>query len=127
MNKQKLETRLSIGIKGVMVLIVVLLLHSTSSILNHLGILSDLFIIIGVYQAGQFLTNKELRQNSINKAKELIDTESIDKVINDIVNTINETKATSSVTTSYVSKSVSEAEIKEEKDNSDIKKEEGDI
>lgn len=111
MNKQKLETRLSIGVKGVMVLIVVLLLHSTSNVLNHLGILSDLFIIIGVYRAGQFLTNKELRQNSINKAKELVNIESIDKVISDIVDTINKTKA----------------EIKEEKDNSDIKKEEGDI
>ncbi len=126
MNKQKLETRLSIGIKGVIVLIVVLLLHSTSNVLNHLGILSDLLIVIGVYRAGQFLTNKELRQNSINKAKELIDTESIDKVISDIVNTINETKAPlrgDEATPSVVG----EAEIKEEKDNSYIKKEEGDI
>lgn len=93
MNKQQLETRLSIGIKAIGLLVIVLVLHSASSVLNNLGILTDLFIIIGVYQAGQFLTNKESRQNIINKAKELVDTESIDNMVSEVAETIKKTIA----------------------------------
>lgn len=93
MNNQQLETRLSVGIKAIGLLVIILVLHSASSVLNNLGILTDLFIIIGVYQAGQFLINKETRQNIISKAKELVDTESIDNMVSEVAETINKTIA----------------------------------
>lgn len=89
MNNIQLETKINLGIKLLGLVIVVLMLHSVSSMLNNLGILTDLFIVIGVYQSGKFLTNKELRNATINKTKEIVDISSLDDFVNSTMTVVN--------------------------------------
>ena len=98
MNNLHLNTKINLGIKLLLSLIFLILLHNVSSILNNLGIITDLFIIIGVYQSGKFLTNKEIRRSVIDKSKELIDFESFDGFINNIIDIINNTATEASKT-----------------------------
>lgn len=98
MNNLHLNTKISLGVKILIALICLVILHNASSILNNLGIITDLFIIIGVYQSGKFLTNKETRTSVIDKSKELIDFESFDRFIDNVIDTINNTATEASKT-----------------------------
>lgn len=98
MNNLHLNTKISLGVKILIALICLVMLHNASSILNNLGIITDLFIIIGVYQSGKFLTNKEIRTSVIDKSKELIDFESFDGFIDNVIDLINNTATEASKT-----------------------------
>lgn len=96
MDNIELRTKINLGVKLLGLFIILLMLHNVSSILNNLGIITDLFIIIGVYQSGKFLTNKEVRTSVIDKSKELIDFESFDGFIDNVIDLINKTTAEAS-------------------------------
>lgn len=96
MNNLHLNTKISLAVKILIALVSLVMLHNASSILNNLGIITDLFIIIGVYQSGKFLTNKEVRTSVIDKSKELIDFESFDGFIYNVIDLINKTTAEAS-------------------------------
>lgn len=96
MNNLHLNTKISLAVKILIALVSLVMLHNASSILNNLGIITDLFIIIGVYQSGKFLTNKEVRTSVIDKSKELIDFESFDGFIDNVIDLINKTTAEAS-------------------------------
>lgn len=96
MNNLHLNTKISLAVKILIALVSLVMLHNASSILNNLGIITDLFIIIGVYQSGKFLTNKEVRTSVIDKSKELIDFESFDGLIDNVIDLINKTTAEAS-------------------------------
>lgn len=98
MNNLHLNTKIRFGVKILIALICLVMLHNASSILNNLGIITDLFIIIGVYQSGKFLTNKEIRTSVIDKSKELIDFESFDGFIDNVIDLINNTATEASKT-----------------------------
>mgnify|MGYP000051674964 CR=1 FL=1 len=98
MNNLHLNTKISLGVKILIALICLVILHNASSILNNLGIITDLFIIIGVYQSGKFLTNKEIRTSVIDKSKEIIDFESFDGFIDNVIDLINNTATEASKT-----------------------------
>lgn len=89
MNNLHLNTKINLGIKLLIGLVILVMLHNACSIFNNLGILTDLFIIIGVYQSGRFLINKEVRTSVINKTQEIIDFENFDSFINNVIDLVN--------------------------------------
>lgn len=88
MNNIELRTKVNLSIKLLGLFIILLMLHNISGIVDNLGIITDLFIIIGAYQTGEFFINKEVRTSIINKSKQLIDFESFDGFVNNTINAI---------------------------------------
>lgn len=56
-----LENRITLSLQATFILITLGLVHLTGSVLGRLGILSDLFVVIGAIQTVRFFINEDLR------------------------------------------------------------------
>jgi hypothetical protein len=76
-----LEKQLSIGLKITLIITSIILIHSISNFAGSLGLISDVFILLGLIQSIRFLTDNDVREELINSFNKFIS-------INDINTTI---------------------------------------
>jgi hypothetical protein len=80
-----LEKQISIGLKIGLLIALIIVLHSVSNLASHLGIITDLFILLGLIQSVRFLSNKNIRKETIKNLEDFIDIEDIKSFINKLI------------------------------------------
>lgn len=80
----------SIGLKVIVLLVALLLLHTVGNILGSAGLLSDLFIVLGAYQFWLNVKNSEARRKALNKINSFVDVEDLAEVLSKQTEAIKE-------------------------------------
>jgi hypothetical protein len=70
-----MENKISIGLKLAIAFLILLIVHSVSNVLGSLGIISDFFIVVGVYNIVRFMIYKEVRGTVYETFRSLVDVE----------------------------------------------------
>ena len=81
-----LENKISVGLKLVLVAILLSVVHALSSVLGNLGIITDLLLILGTYEAFKLSTNSEERLEYLDKIDDFVDVDELSVSIVDLVN-----------------------------------------
>ena len=71
----------TIGLKVLIAVIGLGLLHTASNILDGFGLISDLFTVLGAYQVWLRINTKEARQESLDKISQVVNVDDIGELI----------------------------------------------
>lgn len=81
-----LENKVSVGLKLILVVVLLSVVHALSSVLGNLGIITDLLLILGAYEAFKLGTNSEERLKYLDKIDDFIDVDELSVNLVDLVN-----------------------------------------
>ena len=84
-----LQSRITLSLQAALVLFALAILHMTGSVLESLGVISDLFAVVGAVQVGRFFINEELRYEITAYAEEILNFDDLSASIMDLVDKFN--------------------------------------
>ena len=85
-----LQARITLGLQATLILFVLGVVHMTGSVLSGLGIISDIFVVLGAIQTGRFFINEDLRYDVSEFLGELLNLNDISEGIVDIIDEVVE-------------------------------------
>lgn len=85
-----LEKQLSMGLKIALIIAAIILIHGVSNIAGNLGLISDLFILLGLIQSVRFISDKQVREETVNSFSNFINTKDVHLFIDKIISFIKE-------------------------------------
>lgn len=76
-----MENKIDLSVKAILLVISLLLLHIAGKFLGGVGLLSDLFIVVGAYTVWNKVNSKTKRKELITTVSDMIDLEDISGII----------------------------------------------
>lgn len=83
-----MKNNYTVGLKVLLVIVTLALLHTASNILGSFGVISDLFTVLGAYQVWLNVRTKEARQNTLTKVTGFVNVDDIGEIVSEKVEEI---------------------------------------